>query len=307
MALALDDLHVVSADYRPDRLRASRVQRHINVFTAFRPGLEALGLEAQVAEGVDVAGDWAPRPWNPAFTKRAVSTGVARAAAVLAAQSIDVSVEVEQPARAGWLLRFVSMLAFLWRSIVQRGFTVPDPMTEKQMIEHDRVDHVINGWACLVVGFCALLPLFDPEFSPLQKVWPGVFVLVNVYFFFHVEPWVRLQYGSWLRSLGDKHTFQHRLMTAGGVAAGAIELGSPSGISITRRGGRSSLRDPSRSVCSLRCITGARIRSPTGSIGTSAFSRRSAASASAWRASSSRCTASCTLGRFWCCARPFCS
>jgi hypothetical protein len=76
-----------------------------------------------------------------------------------------------------------------------------------------------------VVGFCALLPLFDPEFSPLSKVWPGVFVLVNVYFFFHVEPWVRLQYGSWLRSLGDKHSFQHRLMTAGGVAAGAIELG----------------------------------------------------------------------------------
>jgi protoporphyrinogen oxidase len=139
VALALDDLHVVSADYRLDRLRASRVQRHINVFTAFRPGLEALELEAEVAEGVYVAGDWAPRPGNSWMMERAVSTGVARAADVLAAQKIDVPVEVEQPGRAGWLLR---------RSIVQRGFTVPDPMTEKQMIEHDRVDHVINGWAC---------------------------------------------------------------------------------------------------------------------------------------------------------------
>lgn len=224
VALALEDLAVVSPDYRRDRLLDVRIQRHIDVFSAFPAGTEGLGLPSEIAEGIHVAGDWAPRSSNSWMMERAVSSGIARAVDVLRERGIDSPVEVLRPRSDGALLRLTSGLAFLWRSIVRRGFDVPPQMSEQQMIQHDVVDHVINGWACVVVGFCNLLPLFDREFDVLLKVWPFVFIAINLYFFFHVEPWVRVQYGSWLRSLSDKHSFQHRLMTGGGLVVGAIEL-----------------------------------------------------------------------------------
>ncbi|HVG07103.1 MAG TPA: FAD-dependent oxidoreductase [Thermoanaerobaculia bacterium] len=225
VALALEDLAVVSPDYRADLLVDVRVQRHVDVFSAFPAGTEGLGLPGEIAEGVHVAGDWAPRSGNSWMMERAVASGIARAIDVLADRGIDPPVEVLRPRRDGLLLRLATGLAFLWRSLVRRGFDVPPQMTEKQMIEHDRLDHVINGWGCLVFGFCNLLPLFDGEFDVLLKVWPIVFLAMNLYFFFHVEPWVRVQYGSWLRSLSDKHSFQHRIMTGGGLVAGAVEIG----------------------------------------------------------------------------------
>jgi isorenieratene synthase len=223
LTLALDDLSKVSADYRRDRLQHFRIQRHVDVFTSFRPGIETLNIPAEIAPRVHVAADWAPRPGNGWMMERAVAAGVDRAATILKTRGVDDAPEVLEPPKPGWLLRVTSLAAFLVRSLVGRGFRLPPDMTIKQMMEHDRLDHVINGWACMVVAFCAMLPLFDPGFAVLQLVWPLVFIATNVYFFFHVEPWVRVSHGSWLRSLGDKHTLQHRLMTGGGIAAGAVE------------------------------------------------------------------------------------
>ncbi|HEU0078626.1 MAG TPA: FAD-dependent oxidoreductase, partial [Longimicrobiaceae bacterium] len=223
VALALADLAVVSSDYRRDRMVDVRIQRHVDVFSSFPPGREGLGLPSELAAGVHAAGDWAPRSGNSWMMERAVSSGISRALDVLRARGIAPPVEVLPAPRDGRLLRAASALAYLWRSLVRRGFDMPPQMSEKQMIEHDRVDHVINGWVCLVIGFCSLLPLFDAEFAVLLKVWPVVFLASNLYFFLHVEPWVRVQYGSWIRSLSDRHTFQHRLMTGGGMAAAAIE------------------------------------------------------------------------------------
>lgn len=223
VALALKDLAKVSPDYTAERLRDHRVQRHRDVFSTFRAGHTEHELAEQPLPGVYIAGDWAPQPVNSWMMERAVVSGVSRGAAVATELGAN-PVGVLDPPRAGLLLRLVSLLAFLVRSTVRRGFDVPPDMTEQEMINHDRIDHVINGWGALLIGACTLLPVLDSEFDPLLRVWPAVFLVFNVYFFFHVEPWVRVSYGSWLRSLSDKHSFQHRLMTGGGIAVAVVEL-----------------------------------------------------------------------------------
>jgi carotenoid phi-ring synthase / carotenoid chi-ring synthase len=97
--------------------------------------------------------------------------------------------------------------------------------TEKKWMEHDRVDHVINGWFSLGLAFCYLMSLYNPEFAVLSKVWPIMFFLNNLYFFFHVEPWVKVSHGSWINSFANHHSIQHRAMTLGGLAVGVIEIG----------------------------------------------------------------------------------
>jgi carotenoid phi-ring synthase / carotenoid chi-ring synthase len=225
VSLALEDLSQISADYTRAQLRHYRIQRHVDVFTSFPPGIETLSVPAEIAPRVYAAADWAPRPGNSWMMERAVAAGVARAGDILKSRAVDDVPEVLDLPKPGWMLRLVSLLAFLVRALVGRGFQLPPQLTVKQMMEHDRLDHVINGWACLVIAFCAMLPLFDPGFAVLSLVWPIVFVVINVYFFLHVEPWVRVTHGSWLRSLADKHTLQHRMMTGGGIVAGAIEAG----------------------------------------------------------------------------------
>jgi hypothetical protein len=76
----------------------------------------------------------------------------------------------------------------------------------------------------LLIAVCNFLPLFSPEFADLLKVWPFAFIAISLYFFFHTEPDVKYQYGSWLRSWSDTSTFQHRLMTVGAIAGGLAEL-----------------------------------------------------------------------------------
>jgi len=223
VALALEDLAVVSPDYRADRVVDSRVLRHRDVFTTFPAAPRSFELPAELFESVHAAGDWTVRPGNSWMMERAVVSGLDRANHILEEHGIP-PVEILSPQREGFVLRVMSKLAFLMRSILRGGFTVPPRLTEKQMIAHDRVDHVINGWACLIVGSFNLLPAFDDEFNVLLKAWPVAFIAMNVYFFLHVEPWVRVQYGSWFRSLADPHTFQHRLMTGGGAAVGGVEL-----------------------------------------------------------------------------------
>lgn len=223
VALALEDLGQVSRDYTPERVVDSRVQRHQDVFATF-PVPEAPSIPAHPLKKIQVAGDWTERPGNSWMMERAVVSGVARGTHVLDHQGI-APVDVLDPPREGLLLRLASLLAFLLRSIVKRGLDVPPSLTMQQMLNHDRIDHVINGWAGLAIGTFALLPLLDSQFDPLLKVWPCVLLAMNVYFFLHVEPWVRVTHGSWLRSLSDKHTFQHRLMTSGGTMVACVELG----------------------------------------------------------------------------------
>ena len=223
VALTLHDLQLVSSDYTSDRLLDFRVERHRDVFAAFPANHTEHSLEAEPVPGVHLAGDWSPRRGNSWMMERAVVSGVSRAAHVaveLGAQTVDLV----DPPREGIVLRFASFLAFLVRSLVRRGFDLPPKMTDQEMVNHDRIDHVVNGWGALAVGACTLLPVLDAEFEPLLKVWPPIFIAFNVYFFFHVEPWVRVRYGSWLRSLSDKHSFQHRLMTGGGIVVGAVEF-----------------------------------------------------------------------------------
>jgi len=223
VGLTLEDLRRVSADYTRERLVDVRVERHRDVFTTFPAGHTEHSVDEQPVPGVYLAGDWSPRPGNSWMMERAVVSGVSRAASI-ASELGGQPVEVLDPPRDGFLLRLTSFLAYLVRSIVRRGFDVPPHLSEQEMINHDRIDHVINGYGALTVGACTLLPVLDPQFEPLLKVWPPIFLALNVYFFFHVEPWVRVSQGSWLRSLSDKHSFQHRLMTGGGIAVAAVEL-----------------------------------------------------------------------------------
>lgn len=223
VALALEDLREVSEDYTAARVVDSRVQRHQDVFATF-PVPEAPPIPVHPLKKIQVAGDWTGRPGNSWMMERAVVSGLDRGSHVLEHQGI-APVDVLDPPRGGLLLRLASLLAFLMRSIVKRGLDVPPTLTLQQMLNHDRIDHVINGWAGLAIGTCALLPVLDPQFDPLLTVWPCVLLAMNLYFFVHVEPWVRVTHGSWLRSLAEKHTFQHRIMTSGGTLVASVELG----------------------------------------------------------------------------------
>jgi isorenieratene synthase len=222
VALALEDLKVVSPDYRADRLVDSRVLRHRGVFSAF-PVPEVPPTAPQPVPGVFIAGDWTPRPGNSWMMERAVASGVDRANQILGTDTTG-SVPVLTPRPAGLLLRFCAAVAFLIRSILRGGYGVPPNLTPDQMTNHDRIDHVINGWAALGIGAAAALAALSSEFALLSKVWPVILLITNLYFFAHVEPWVRASYGSWFRALSDRHTFQHRIMTAGGTVVAGIEI-----------------------------------------------------------------------------------
>lgn len=222
VALALEDLKVISADYRQDRLVDSRVQRHEYVFSAF-PVPEVPPIDVQPIPGVLLAGDWTQRPGNSWMMERAVVSGVDRARQILG-DATTAPAQVLSPPVPGVLLRICAAVAFLIRSIVRGGFDVPPDLTPDQMMNHDRIDHVINGWAALAIGAAAGLSALSDQFALLGKVWPVILLVTNLYFFAHVEPWVRASYGSWIRSLGDTHTFQHRIMTAGGTVVAVVEI-----------------------------------------------------------------------------------
>ena len=100
VALALEDLRVVSRDYTVERLVDSRVQRHRDVFATF-PVPEAPAIPSHPLPRIQVAGDWTERPGNSWMMERAVATGVARASHVLEHQDIPpVEVLSSSPRRA---------------------------------------------------------------------------------------------------------------------------------------------------------------------------------------------------------------
>ncbi len=224
LSTALEDLALIDPAYTRPNVTHYTINRHRALFTLYAPGKNDFRpSEASGTEGLHLAGDWTQAPWSVWMQERAIVSGLRAANAVLQRRGLP-EVEILQLPREGILLRLSRFICLVLRVGIFRGLPMTSAPTPEELSAHLVRDHIINGWVAMLVAVCTLLPQFSPEFAGLLKVWPFPFIAISLYFFFHTEPDVQFQYGSWLRAWSDTPTLQHRIMTVGGVAGGLAEL-----------------------------------------------------------------------------------
>ncbi len=224
LSAAFEDLAIIHPAYIRKNLTHYTINRHRALFTLYAPGKNDFRpSEESGTEGIHLAGDWTQAPWSVWMQERAVVSGLRAANAVLQRRGLPEA-EILQLPREGILLRVSRIVCLVLRVSIFRSLPMVSMPTAEELSAHLVLDHVINGWVAMLVAVCNLLPLFSPEFAGLLKVWQFPFIAISLYFFFHTEPDVKYQYGSWLRAWSDTPTLQHRIMTVGAIAGGLAEL-----------------------------------------------------------------------------------
>jgi isorenieratene synthase len=224
LAAALSDLQIIDPSYTRAKVTFFTVNYHRALFTRYGPGQAQFRPEEESAtSGLHLAGDWTHAPWSVWMQERAVVSGIRAANSVLRRRGLPEAPIVRLQAE-GPLLRFSRLLALVLRITFFRSLPMSGPPTPDALSAHLERDHHINGWVLLVFSICTFLPLFSGQFSRLLLVWPFPTIAVSIYFFFHTEPDVKFQYGSWLRSWTDGPTLQHRIMALGTAVASCAEL-----------------------------------------------------------------------------------
>lgn len=224
LALAFNDLSEISSDYTRDKLIDYRIQRHIKIFTAFPADTDALGLPNRIAEGVYIAGDWTARDNNSWMMERAVETGVLCAGKILNDKNIGAIDEVISPPKAGLLLRLFSFIAFLIRTLIGRGFNLPNKLTPAEISAREQFHMTLLGYCSFLITLCHFLPLLNPDFGPLLQIGNTILIGSGLFYFCYVSPADRIVYGSWVHSLSNKSAASFRLMALGALAIGIIEF-----------------------------------------------------------------------------------
>jgi len=224
LSVALSDLCRIDQKFRRNNLTYYTINRHRALFTRYGPGQnEFRPAEGTGVEGLYFAGDWTQAPWSVWMMERGVVSGLRAANAVLAKRGL-ATVDILRLPQEGLLLRLSRALCLILRLAVLRRLPMGQPPTDEELMMHSEHDHAMSGWVALVAAVSLIVPLFSAQFSVLTKVWQFPFIAIGVYFFFHTEPDVRYQRGSWLRAWADNMTLQHRLMAFGSILAGLTEL-----------------------------------------------------------------------------------